>query len=66
MLARVRAAISAAASGMAAVVPVMMRDCAGLAGAAAIAYGAWMIYPPAGYIAGGFLVLAGAVLTARR
>lgn len=34
----------------------------GLAGAALIAYGAWLIYVPAGFITGGALLLVGAML----
>lgn len=33
-----------------------------LAGLAAIAYGAWLIYQPAGYIAGGLLLSAVTVI----
>lgn len=40
-------------------------DLAGLAGATAIAYGAWLIYEPAGFIVGGMLLLAAAWLGAR-
>lgn len=36
-----------------------------LCGAAAISYGAWLIYAPAGFIAGGALLIAGGVLMAR-
>lgn len=36
-----------------------------LGGAAAISYGAWLIYAPAGFIAGGALLIAGGVLMAR-
>lgn len=36
-----------------------------LAGSAHIAYGTWLIYPPAGYISAGTLLLAGGVLAAR-
>ncbi|MFI4983301.1 MAG: hypothetical protein ACHQIO_23350 [Nevskiales bacterium] len=43
----------------------MLRDAAGLGGAGLCAYGAWLIYPPAGFIAGGVLLLAGAWLSAR-
>lgn len=41
------------------------RDAAGVIGAASIAYGAWLIYEPAGFIAGGTLVLAGVVASLR-
>jgi len=34
-------------------------------GAAAISYGAWMIYPPAGFIVGGLLSISGGVLLIR-
>jgi hypothetical protein len=40
------------------------REAAGLAGATLIAYGAWLAFPPAGYIIGGMLLMAGAVLSA--
>lgn len=36
-------------------------DAAGIAGAGLIAYGAWLVYHPAGFIVGGVLLLAGAV-----
>jgi hypothetical protein len=36
-----------------------------LGGAAAISYGAWLIYEPAGFISGGVLLIAGGVLLAR-
>jgi hypothetical protein len=41
------------------------RDIAGLAGAALIAFGAGMIYQPAGFIVAGVLLLVGAMLDAR-
>lgn len=34
-------------------------------GAGAVAYGAWLVYPPAGHIVGGVLAMAGGVLLAR-
>lgn len=42
--------------------PVILRDTVGLAAAASIAYGAWMLHPAAGFITGGILVLAGVAL----
>lgn len=36
-----------------------------LAGAGLVAYGAWLVYVPAGYITGGVLVIAGVILNAR-
>jgi hypothetical protein len=44
---------------------VLARDFAGVAGAAAIAYGAGLIYRPAGFIVGGLLLVAASVLLAR-
>lgn len=49
-----------------AAVPAVLLDAAGLAGAGLIGYGAWLIYPPAGFITGGTLILAGTLLMARR
>ena len=34
-------------------------------GAAALAYGNWLMYAPAGYIVGGLLALGAGVITAR-
>lgn len=45
------------------IVPVV-RDILALAGAALVAYGAWLIYAPAGFIAGGVLLLAATILSA--
>lgn len=45
--------------------PGFARDGAGLAGAALLSYGAAMVYVPAGFIVGGLLLLAGALLAAR-
>lgn len=50
------------AKSIGAVLPDLVLDVAGLAGAGSIAYGAWLVYPPAGFIVGGGLVLLGAVL----
>lgn len=36
-----------------------------LAGAAAIAFGVWLIFEPAGYIAAGALLIVGAVMMIR-
>lgn len=46
--------------------PVVARDLAGIVGAVLIAIGAGEIYAPAGLIVGGTLLLAGAILSARR
>ncbi len=47
------------------VLPVVLRDVVGLAGAGLVAYGAWLVFPPAGFITGGVLLLAGALLLSR-
>jgi len=57
--------IVAGARGILAAVPVVTRDLAGLAGAGLVAYGAWLIYVPAGFIVGGVLLILAAVLAAR-
>jgi hypothetical protein len=41
------------------------RDAAGVLAVASISYGAWLIYPPAGFITGGLLILAGVIAMAR-
>ena len=46
-------------------VPVAVRESAGIAGAALFSYGFWLVYPPAGYIVGGVLLMIGATISAR-
>lgn len=41
------------------------RDVAGLSGLAFVSYGTWLVWAPLGYIVGGGLMLAGAVISAR-
>ena len=48
----------------AAAVPGLLRDLAGLSGVGLVAYGAWLIYPPAGFMVGGSLLILGALLLA--
>ena len=48
-----------------AALPTLLRDAFGLSGAGLCAYGASLIYVPAGFIVGGALLLAGAVLMAK-
>lgn len=45
-------------------VPGLVRDLAGLSGVGLVAYGAWLIYPPAGFIVGGCLLILDALLLA--
>jgi len=37
-----------------------------MAGAGCVSYGAWLIYPPAGFIVGGLLLLVGGYLGASK
>lgn len=46
--------------------PTLCRDVAGLAGVGSIAYGAWLVYEPAGFISAGVLLLAGVLQLARQ
>ncbi len=43
----------------------LLRDAIGLAGMGSVSYGAWLVYPPAGFITGGVLMLSAACLLAR-
>ena len=45
--------------------PTLARDLVGLTGAGSVSFGAWMIYPPAGFIVGGLMLMTGAFLTAK-
>ena len=49
---------------IAGVVPGLVRDLAGLCGVGLVSYGAWMIYPPAGFITAGLLLIVGTLLIA--
>ena len=54
----------AAALRTIAAAPGVVRDLAGLSGVGLVSYGAWLIYPPVGFIAGGSLLIIGALLAA--
>ena len=54
--------LAAAVRTIAGAVPGLVRDLAGLCGVGLVSYGAWMIYPPAGFITGGLLLIVGALL----
>jgi hypothetical protein len=56
--------LAAALRSVAAGVPGFVRDIAGLGGVGLVSYGAWLIYPPAGFITGGFLLIVGVLLVA--
>lgn len=44
--------------------PGLLRDLAGLGGVGLVSYGAWLIYPPAGFIVGGAMLIVGVLLLA--
>jgi len=44
--------------------PDLVRDLVGMTGAALVAYGAWQIYQPAGFITGGAMLIAGVAYSA--
>lgn len=46
-------------------VAIVITDIVGVCGAASVAYGAWAIYHPLGFIVGGLLAMAGALLVSR-
>ena len=46
--------------------PHIVADALGFAGAGAIAYGAWLIYAPAGFLVGGVLLMALSMLIGRK
>lgn len=41
----------------------MLVDISGVAGAGLMAYGAWLVYPPAGYLVGGALLIGLSICT---
>lgn len=46
--------------------PSLICDLAGFAGAGLVAYGAWLVYAPAGFLVGGVLLIALSILAGRR
>lgn len=54
----------AALRTIAGALPGIVRDLAGLCGVGLVSHGAWMVYPPAGFITAGFLLIVGALLVA--
>lgn len=56
--------LAAAVRTIAGVMPGLMRDLAGLCGVGLVSYGAWMIYPPAGFIVAGILLIVGTLMIA--
>lgn len=47
------------------IAPTLLLDLVGLVAVGLISYGAWLIYPPAGYIVCGLLLLIGVILIAK-
>ncbi len=56
--------LGAALRVVAVAMPGLVRDLAGLCGVGLVSYGAWLIYPPAGFIAAGILLIVGTLLVA--
>ena len=56
--------LAAAVRTIAGAVPGLVRDLAGLCGVGLVSYGAWLVYPPAGFITGGLLLIIGALMVA--
>lgn len=54
--------VAAGCRAVARAVPGALVDLVGLGGVGSIAYGAWRVYEPAGFIVGGLLLLAGAIV----
>jgi hypothetical protein len=55
---------AAALRTIAGAVPGLVRDLTGLCGVGLVSYGAWMIYPPTGFITAGLLLITGTLLIA--
>jgi hypothetical protein len=65
-LSRAWSALHRAFAKATAATPGIICDLAGFAGAGFIAYGSWLIYEPAGFLVGGVLLMAFAMLFGRR
>lgn len=63
---RASAGLSRGARAITRRAPHAIFDAMGFAGASAIAYGAWLIYVPAGFLVGGGLAMALSVLFGRK
>lgn len=66
MIRSVAAVLARGVRSMAATLPDLLRDLAGIGAVVLIAYGCWLIYQPAGFIAAGILILAGVLASASR
>ncbi len=56
--------LGAALRVVAVAMPGLIRDVAGLGGVGLVSYGAWIIYPPAGFITAGILLIVGTLMIA--
>jgi hypothetical protein len=65
-LAGLRRSLARVGGAIASRVPHVIADGLGFAGAGAIAYGAWLIYVPAGFLVGGMLAIGLSVLIGRK
>jgi hypothetical protein len=65
MMTRVSTNLASLFPFLAAAMPVLIIDAAGLAGIGLVIYGVWVIYAPAGFIVAGILLIAGAMYLAR-
>ena len=66
MIRSIAATSARAGRAAAAAMPDLIRDLAGVSAIALIAYGCWLIYRPAGFIAAGVLILVGVFASASR
>jgi len=61
-----RRAVAIVIDGIAAAGPTIARDVAAICGVGLVSYGAWLAYPPVGFIVLGVMVLLAAIFNARR
>lgn len=58
--------IRGAAASLSAIARGWMPDALAVCGVASVSYGAWLVYPAAGFVVGGLFMLAGGLLSARK
>lgn len=56
------AALGVGAAWLVVAMPALIRSAIAIGGAGLIAYGAWLVYAPAGFIVGGILLIVGVFL----
>jgi hypothetical protein len=56
--------LAVALRAFAGAVPGLVRDLTGLCGVGLVSYGTWLIFPPAGFITAGLLLIVGTLLIA--